>query len=132
MGVNCFYCTKHYWEKNKHQDSIIVNNYLEKYNIQHVNLSYVIENKFSFPCCASFYLDTKLIRLHSLNYYTILRNALRNFTLYGYVKRQPNKFNNMKYRNYISGSYMEFTWSTMFGQKNIPYPYDCNDSQLKS
>lgn len=132
IGVNCRYIQFNVGNKYEyifHEVESIDKYYLSEIGIDHVNISEVHENRYIFPCCASFIINTKLFHIHSKLYYKTLRNALRIFTLYGFnnfhLRNISKKFLKLNYRNYVAGAYMEFTWSTMFGQKNVSLPPDC-------
>lgn len=133
IGVNCHYYDKNYWIKsNAYLKYEIVNNYLTNRNIDHVNFTDIIQHRYTFPCCASFYVKRKLIHLHNVQYYITLRNALRNFSLFGSDENDNNDMNHIKKRNYYAAVYMEFVWSTMFGQTDVSLPPDCSKSSLSA
>lgn len=127
IGVNCFYYNANYWNRNlKITNTIqLVDKYLSQNNIEHVKLSVIRQNKYIMPCCASFFLKTKLIYIHKKEYYISLRNSLKNFSLYGFKKYISKDLLEMKFRNYLAACYMEYSWSSIFGQKNVPLPHDC-------
>lgn len=129
IGVNCFYYDSKYWNKHlTYHRTEIVEKYLTENGVDHVKISHIRQNKYIMPCCASFFVKTKLIYLHNRKYYILLRNSLLNFSLYGFKRNISNNLLNINYRNYLAACYMEFSWTTMFGKKNVPFPPDCNIS----
>lgn len=128
IGVNCFYYDEEYWNRDVKiiKKIQLLDIYLTENQIEHVNVSSISKKKYIMPCCASFFVKTKLIYLHKKEYYITLRNALKKFSLYGFKKYISKDLLNVNYRNYLAACYMEYSWSTIFGQKNVPFPPDCN------
>lgn len=131
IGVNCHYYTFDYWSRySSYRTILAVDKFLSKSKIDHINITMIAENKYIFPCCASFFVDKELIHLHNLQYYKNIRYYLKKFIING-SKIIEGKYYTVKNRNYLAGAYMEFTWTTMFGQKYVSLPPDCNSSSLK-
>lgn len=118
-GLYCYYLK---FGANKWYDIMFnrtyeVDKYMRNHDFINISMLQLYTHKYKFPCCATFIVDNSRIIQHSIIFYKRIRKGIKKYVL---------KYN----KNKLSGNYMEYMWSVIFGIKTVAYPPDCNISNI--
>lgn len=118
-GIYCLYLK---FNSKRHYDYLFNKTYeIDKYmrynNFINISILQLYTEKYAFPCCSTFIVDNSRIIKHPLKQYIKIRKGLSKYSI-DFMK------------NRMSGMYMEYMWSIIFGIRRVEYPPDCNKSNI--